>query len=328
MTEENKTTDLIKEDAKTLKRLLDAHMLVAQNKLGRSPTMQELLESIGEQQPAEKKEEVPVPEAVENEQAAKEPKILHFKVYYGMSDKKNKDGALEKCADPNKILYYESGDGTVYDVGTQQWMPDRPSILDHLPVRPLMHDERGQDVLRAIANGVLDDDDYDALEKVGMINEDAKKVFGLYKKALDLNTQMQQLEKSEEPEEPVEKDESSARFITEEELKTNFGESPETKSGEDLVASIMSSAGVQSCVQKAKEELGEPGANLIVEILRAAMADVDEKTKMLVQQEIEAYIAPLAEAVEIIAQHLNLQQPVEQVEEDLTEPVTQGMIES
>lgn len=315
MADENKTAK--PEDAsKVLKKLLDAHLLVATNKLGRAPTLDELMSMAGQGQSVEDEGKIPVPEAIDPGQAAKEPKILQFKIYYGMGDKKGQDGKMGKAADPNKILFYESGDGKVYDTGAQSWLSERPTILDHLPARPLMHDERGQDVLRAIANGVLDDEDYEALDKAHMINDDSKKVFGLYKKASDLNKQMQELEKSEEIEEQEE----------EEEEDTTPQSSP--IGGTNLVASIMQSAGVQQGIERAQEELGEQGANLIVEIMQAALADVDEKTRTMVQQEIQAHIEPLVDAIEAIAQHIGLQNSTGEDEGSLTEPETDGMIES
>ena len=46
--------------------------------------------------------------------------------------------------------------------------------------------------------------------------------------------------------------------------------------------------------------------DLFQQILIAALADVDEKTRMLVREEMENYIEPITEALQLIATHVGI----------------------
>jgi hypothetical protein len=235
-------------------------------------------------------------EGVETPVAPDEPKVLHLKVFYGMGEAQDKDGKSEKKPDPNKVLFYQGQDGSTYDVAQRTWV-DPPSILDHLPSRPVQFDEKGHDIIRAIAHGVIDDEDYATLDKSGLINDTGKNVYGLYKKALDLTDQIDSLEKSEEVE-AVEGDDAPP---SDEESVAAV-----TKQGVDVPAEFMSVAGI-SGLEQVREQLGEEGENLFIQIIQAAMADVDAKTRLLVEEEVTRQIKPISDTLEAIMQHMGIQ---------------------
>lgn len=271
-----------------IKKLLGAHMTVLKDKLGRAPTADEIAEALkgsgsSDAQPIASPESVPANSA--------EPKVLHLKVYYGMGQKKG-GKEDEKAPDPNKVLFYEGQGGKTYDCGKQSWLDERPGVLDHLPSRPLLYDGKNTDILRALMNGVIDDEDIDALDKSGVLNEDTKKVYALHKRANELHQQIQSLEKSEEP---VDDDVEVVPPATEDSANEP------AKQGVDVVRSYLDTAGVQQGLDMVQEAFGEQGVDLFQQILAAALADVDEKTRMLVREEMERYVGPIVEAIELIA---------------------------
>jgi len=273
--EEKKPQD----DSKSLKKLLESHMTVMNGKLGRTPSMEELVESLNDNMP-EKQEEKPTEESIEGE-----PKILKLKVYYGMSN---------QSPDKGKILFYETADGKTFDCSNQSWMGTRPEILDHLPNRPIEYDEDGRDVMRAIVNGVVDDDDYSELDKSGLLNNDNKKIYSLCKNVGELKGQMQTLEKSQEEQIPSQE----------------LNESPVMQNPTQVVPG------------NAKPLTPDvAGDDLIAQIMQSAMAEVKILTTEMVHQEIVKYIQPLTDAVHTIASHLGLiEQDFDMDEEnDLTE---------
>lgn len=201
----DKPVDKNKQAEKDAKKVLDSYYEVLKHRLGRAPDVSELLDfahsmSQNDKDPAvegteplekpelektdeitEETQQAPVvqPEAQEGDIDPNEPEILNLKIYHGA--KKLEDGSI--IADENKILYYETIDGRVYDVHSQDWLGSRPPLLDSLIPRPLKCEEI--DVMSAIINGVVNDNDYDCLEKAGLISGNAK---SLWEKTNKLNT--------------------------------------------------------------------------------------------------------------------------------------------
>lgn len=308
-----------KQEEKELKRLLDAHVLVLKNKLGRTPTMDEIQESLGKGEETEAAhipvasekpesgepvQEVKSPsvkhntdaELVKNEEGEElspeeidsEPKILNTKVYYGMADAE--DGS--KRSDPHKVLYYELPDNRCYCCETQEWLSERPSVLDHLPSRPIEYSER--DIVNAIAHGVMDDSDYDALEKTGIMTETPRKLWGLVKK---LKTQMEELEKSEESDEEVESnaEEDDPRTLPEDDSDSEIEVDQDYEhaghaeaSGDDMVKYFLDAAGVDgSEKEELVEVLGEDVMARIMETAtKLALSGLEEQIREIVRDEL------------------------------------------
>lgn len=215
----DKPVDKNKQAEKDAKKVLDSYYEVLKHKLGRAPDVSELLDfahsmsqndkdpSVEGTEPLEKPELEKTDEITEESQSdtavqpevqeevvdPDEPEILNLKIYHGA--KKLEDGSL--AADENKILYYETIDGRVYDVHSQDWLDSRPPLLDSLIPRPLKYEE--VDVISAIINGVVNDNDYCCLEKAGLISDNAK---SLWEKTRKLNTLVK--EYNETPDDDIE----------------------------------------------------------------------------------------------------------------------------
>ena len=278
------------DEKKNLKKLLDAHMAVLEHRLGRTPTIEDLLDNLQETKDAvevsqEGQKDPSQGESLDVEDGSDpntEPKILHYKVYYGM----NGDGDSRK-PDPNTILYFESPEGKCYDIKNHDWSPGRPDVLNHLPSRPLMFDERGQDIMAALLHGVLDDEDYEALNQNSMLNEHHQKVWELNKQ---LNSQIEsavELEKSEEDDE-IESVNENLDFVPP-------GDDLE-EPGVNVSAEFNRVAGVVDGQDWAliddPEELGE---NLVEQIVMAAMSNIDEKLQTLIAQEVHRQLVDMTQ---------------------------------
>jgi len=284
-----------------IKKLLNAHMLVLKDKLGRAPTADEIAEALKGDQNTSSGQPIgnAIPEITDD---TTEPKILKLKVYYGQGVKKTDKGDL-KVPDPNKILFYEGHDGKVFDCSSQNWTDSKPSVLDHLPVRPLLHDSKNTDIIQAILHGILDDEDFDELDKSGTINENTKKIYQLQKKAINIQ---QQLEKSQQIE--LEDDDNDDEEVFDEDSSSieNLTTSGKIQTGINVVKSYMDTAGVQYGLNVAREEFGEQGADLFAQILQAALLDVDEKTRMMVREEMDSVLAPVCDAIQALASHVGI----------------------
>lgn len=291
MNDTTKKTDANKDEKET-KKLIESHMLVLKHKLGRAPTAEEISKVLGGEEVSADPETPVMPD---NENVDTEPKVLKMKVYYGMGSKKTDKGETKE-ADPNKVLFYEHGDGRCFDCASGSWMDQKPSVLEHLPSRPLMFDQKNTDIIRAIANGVIDDEDFTELDKSGALNDDSKKVYSHMQKVRELSAA---LNKSEEGE----PEDESASMVNVEEVAAVAAP---IKAGVDVVKNFMDTAGVQQSLAAIEDNFGQEGADLFAEILKAALADVDEKTRMLVRQEISAYIEPIMDVVEGLAQHMGI----------------------
>jgi hypothetical protein len=286
---------------KDTKKLIESHMAVLKHKLGRAPTVDEIAKAVTEAGTSQ--ESVPAIEPSAEETTA-EPKVLKLKVYYGMGSKKTDKGDVKE-PDPNKVLFYEHGDGRCFDCSSQAWSDQKPPMLDHLPSRPLMFDSKNTDIIRAIANGVLDDEDFTELDKSGALNDDSRKVYNLQKKAREIAFNLEKSDEIEtDGEEPVETT-----------VNVEEAASVKPKQGVDVVKDFMDTAGVQQSIAAIEENFGQDGADLFAEIMKAALADVDEKTRMLVREEMDACLAPVLDAIEALAQHIGLQIDLSQPED-------------
>jgi len=187
------------------------------------------------------------------------PRILDMKVIYGLGD----GGAGgERKPDPHKVLFYHDTVGDrFYDCGKQEWCSDKPSVVEHLPSRPLLHND--QDVIAAIAHGVMDDADFDALDKSGMMGEMPKKLWGhikhLKKLHEDLEREQHALSKADDESqgEPMDRDLH-----------------PEGHAGEESQAAAPEGDGRVA------------GDDVISEIVRLAMADSDDRIREIVREEL------------------------------------------
>ena len=290
-----KPKDASQDAEKDTKKLIEAHQMVLKNKLQRAPTIEEIAEALKGNEVSAQPTAIPQEEVPEN---TAEPKILHLKVYYGMGKKKGEKGETREH-DPSKVLFYEGHDGKVYDCGQQAWLDNRPDVLDHLPSRPLQYDAKNMDILRALVNGVVDDEDYAALDKSGVLNDDTKKVYALHKRANELHQQIQSLEKSEEPE----IDEGADDIVPPNDAMSPNSPAPQ---GVNVIKDYFAVAGVQMGLEQVKESFGETGVDLFQQILVAALADVDEQTRMLVREEMESYLGPITEALQLLATHVGI----------------------
>lgn len=223
-TQNQKPTEPGKEERAQLKKLLEGHTAVLEHRLGRPPTMQEMVEFLKEgeqgQQPAPAPQQqqapqqlaqsLPAPatndEAVNQDMAANpemleskasgeshgaepelqstDPRILNYKVYYGV----NGEGDARQ-PDPKKILFYHDPERGWYDTLLQEWLSNEPSYASHLNCREINHNEN--DMVAAIAHGVMDDQDYEQLDKAGMIGELPKQLWSKIKRLRDLYERME-----------------------------------------------------------------------------------------------------------------------------------------
>jgi len=190
------------------------------------------------------------------------PRILDMKVVYGLGD----GGAGgERKPDPHKVLFYHDTVGDrFYDCGKQEWCHDKPSVVEHLPSRPLLHND--QDVIAAIAHGVMDDADFEALDKSGMMGEMPKKLWGhikhLKKLHEDLEREQHALSKAEDESQPQPADKDLH---------------PEGHAGGD---------DEPSSVAGPEGEGRMAGDDVISEIVRLAMADSDDRIRQIVREEL------------------------------------------
>ncbi|MEM4380556.1 MAG: hypothetical protein QXL01_07750 [Thermoplasmatales archaeon] len=185
------------------------------------------------------------------------PKILDMKIYYGLGEKDEKG---ERKPDPSKILFYEDSNGHCYDTSKQEWLQERPVVCDHLPNRPILNND--QDIIAAIAHGVMEDNDYQALDRSGMLGEMPKKLWESIQKLKILHEQLQQeqLKKTEE--------EQSEQVPVDPDLRPEgHGESEINEESNEL-------------------DSGPPGEDVISQIVQAAMADADDRIREIVREEL------------------------------------------
>ena len=298
--------DLAKDDEKQLKKLLDSYTAVAAHKLGRPPTLEDLTKMISENQGQESIQTVatqtpmasrspgersidktsdtspkqatqPMDKAAEPEMEGEgeesSPKILHMKVYYGMGG----EGENRK-PDPSNVMFYESQDGRCYDCNAQAWSDSRPLLVDHLPSRAIQFNEK--DIVGAMMHGVMDDEDYEALDKAQMIGDTPRRLWELTKQLKGYNDQLAKSEALEEEDTdsdvPVDPD-----FLP--------GDATEG-SGVDAVGEFYKTAGVDRGSQDEAGGQIEVGEDLIKQIMEAAVSAVSDemgdKVRQIVREEL------------------------------------------
>jgi len=300
-------------DEKQLHKQLGAYVEVAKHKLGRTPTLEEVQNllsggkapgtesdtpvasepdgvntpSAGEAPPKEMANTVHAEPEMEKDDSNKsdlqdvapegEPKILHLKVYFGLSPHPETG---EKQADPHKVLFYEDPvGGSCYDCQAQEWLAERPEILEHLSSRPVQYDEK--DIVGAIAHGVMDDSDYAALEKVGMLGETPKRLWELTKR---LQTQVDQYE-----------DLQKSAAVEGEEVDPDYEENGNADKpihgGDDVMASMMEAAAGAYGDADIDIEALPPSEENIQKIMAIAFAKaktgMEDQIREIVREEME-----------------------------------------
>lgn len=289
MAEDNKPKDPTAEESKELKKLLEAHVSVLTHQLKRAPTMEDMVQFLSEQRvPTEQSEAGEVQKTEQPiQEVAGEPKILSYKLYYGM---KNNQGKREP--DPNSVLFYERADGQCYDTSKHEWCQERPQIVDHLQSRELMFDEGGHDIMSAIVHGIMDDEDYAALLDADLLNDHHKKVWELNKQ---LQSQMAALQKSKESSEDESEEQPEPTNATESQPTEKVAAS-QSENGEDNFEPEAASLDVAGQEGGTSEDGDVAGENVFEQIVAAAMAealdgalgDLENKIRTIVRDEISA----------------------------------------
>jgi hypothetical protein len=195
-----------------------------------------------------------------------EPRILSFKLFHGRNPQ-------------SPVYYHDPSTSSYFDTHGRQWLNERPPLCDHLNERDL----NTSDVFDAILHGVMDDEDYGALEKMNLIDDRSKQ---LWKKLTTLADQTNMMMKSVETE-PSEGEEGAASP-----RPTPPAAEGESSSGSNPFQQIKSGAGVVDSVPSAPEAAGE---NMVEKIMSTAQQKqpvvanepVDyEHLQRLIQQEI------------------------------------------
>lgn len=177
---------------KDLKKLLNSYIEVMRHKLGRVPTTEELLSHMSGNDDLEKSDEPVADEEVlgaptqdnaiamiKEHTSVPDPSFVNMKVFHGRTDGN---------PDISKVLYYEHPNGLVYDTHQDNWLFHRPEVLNHLDSRPMLHDDH--DLMQAIMHGMIDDNDYKALETRGLLTGPVQKMWDL---SQDLKRQYHEL---------------------------------------------------------------------------------------------------------------------------------------
>lgn len=188
-----------KDQTKEVKKLFDAQIAVLTHKLGRAPTLEEITQSLSEG-PQQAQEEQ---QMQQEQELAGIPKVLLYKVYYGMRDRETEDGQKVREPDPSNILFYQDPrENRYYDVSSRTWLETEPPIVKHLHVRDMEDTEDGADIRDAIIHGVMDDDDFNSLCNCpGMIDDRTKKLYQLMREVREAKDALETMVKSEDSEE-------------------------------------------------------------------------------------------------------------------------------
>lgn len=267
-------------DEKDLEKKIKSYIEVAKHKFGRTPSMSEVVQMMSEnddnpddnqfQDGRHQDDNQPL----DDDDISGEPRILHTKIYHGMTDDENGN----RIPDPSKILYYESPEGDVYDTNpnVQSWLPDRPPFLDHLPSRSMSYDQN--DVFSAIMHGVMDNDDYEALHGAGMINENQEQLWELKHQ---LYNQLMQLTSAEDAEQ-MQKSDWFGDY-------DDDGESDSSEQADDGDSAPVDSQ-LGSQVQSASAEPDMPGEDVIAQIMQGAMSKAltgfEDQIRAIVREEL------------------------------------------
>lgn len=194
------------------------------------------------------------------------PKILDVKIHYGLSEQNG-----EKKPDPQKILFYSYPDGSCYDCDSQQWLDKKPAVCDHLPTRDIEASE--QDLISAIAHGVMDDEDYEILDKNGIISEVPKKLWENIKKLKKLH---EDILKERQVNEDLNKAENEQM-----ENKDNLAKQKELS--EENVMPEENNDNIKEEINLNQRELGE---DVVSQIISRALDEADDRIRQIVREEI------------------------------------------
>lgn len=169
-----------------------------------------------------------------------EPRILSFKVLYGNNPQ-------------SPVYYHDPVTNGYFDIHGKDWLNERPALCDHLNEREI----GTTDVFDAILHGVMDDEDYGALEKMELIDDRSRQ---LWKKLSALSEQTNMMMKSVETEGNGEPEVKKPNTPASEE---------ESSSGSNPFLQIKAGAGVQSDSSSAGEG-SAAGENVFDQIMAGA----------------------------------------------------------
>lgn len=171
-----------------------------------------------------------------------EPRILSFKIFHGRNPQ-------------TPVYYYDPSTSGYFDTHARNWANDRPPLCEHLTER----DIGTSDVFDAILHGVMDDQDYAALEKMNIIDDRSKQ---LWKKLSTLATQtnmmMKSVEGEENPDAPAPK------------LPNVPSPEAESSSGSNPFQQIKAGAGVKTEAGGQTVETAPQGTNVLAQIMAGA----------------------------------------------------------
>ena len=212
---------------------------------------------------------VPKQAGDEEQYDPEEPRILHYKVYYGRS--------------PDNPLYYHDPIMNAF-FGTQekQWTMQKPPMVDQLNQR----DINGEDLFHGILHGVLDDDDYNSLDQQGLLDDRSKQ---LWERLSSLRQNAQQMEKSLEDSEPIENQDKED--TAEEKEPKEKTEDKDEKAPEKPKAPKTESSESESGEGEVK------GTNLIEQIIAGCTSAstnsnmTSESIRSIVREEIRNYLS-------------------------------------
>jgi hypothetical protein len=261
---------------KETKKLFESTVQVLTHKFGRSPTLEEITSALVDSPKEEKSNQ----DAAAQEQEVDMPKILQYKILFGMSDKDDGNGKKSKQPDPHNILFYfDEANHKYYDVDQRDWMATVPSVAQHLPHRDMEDSEDGVDIRDAIINGVMDDEDYEKLCHCdGMMDERMKKLYALTSKLKGLTNDPEDgLAKTEDGEAP----DINSEGGMEEDLRSEF-------QGENLVDTFMDVTGVPPESMFADEEDFYENEDVLHELQENSKGTgVESRIRNWIRQEIE-----------------------------------------
>jgi hypothetical protein len=207
------------------------------------------------------------------------PRILDMHVIHGLG--------ADKKPDPHKILFYHDTVGDkYYDCESHEWCDEKPMVVDHLHNRPIIYND--QDIVAAIAHGVMDDNDYEALDKSSLLGELPKRLWGHIKNLKDLVEQQEKMAKSEE-------EEVGSEMSSDPALGAEGYDPQGESSSDDLLDDIDA------------DEM--PGENVIQMIMAQALSKADDRLREIVREEIAKLLSGDDESSE-------QEQPMEEPMED------------
>jgi len=225
---EQQADDAGAETKELLSKIKSAIQIWQHKNEGKAPQIEDLLEMLKPNDP--------------NAVDPNDPRILYFKIYYGRNSE-------------NPLYYFDPTTNAWFDTESRVWQDNTPPIASHLNER----DIGTTDVFDAILHGVVDDEDYEALQKMNLIDDRSKQ---LWNKLGSLYTQTQAMQKSlDEQNNP--------------DLKPDMPKeaSPvnEASSGSNPFNEILKGAGV-SASDMIQEPNSPAGENLVEQINQAANA--------------------------------------------------------